>query len=331
VAFLAIVAGIAGTFVGVISGRRGDPWHDDVFVIWVAVLIIAGALAFAAAYPDLAEWLSALVRGLRRAASRSPRLITDRWQYASDGTQQRASALANEITLPGTSERREPDKRRRWVRYTVLVACSQLGPDTDGAQLWASFRAFLGRPQISNLLPAYEKQWTQWATNWLGVVDAVLLPAARDVVVASARLEIADGSPRSGRDARFAMFILHLETGTVSPPPAAPELWDRRLASVLGLPAVFAEFLSGELRLKVSGQPPAQVSVRLEAQEDMAEMIDITGMKQLPGTSNKAQAIGYFTASPDGAPAADAARRMVTDVLRYALHVSRASEATSGG
>ncbi|MGH3156617.1 MAG: hypothetical protein ACRDNF_08605 [Streptosporangiaceae bacterium] len=43
VAFLAIVAGIAGTFVGVIAGRKGDPWHDDAFVTWVVVLIIAGA------------------------------------------------------------------------------------------------------------------------------------------------------------------------------------------------------------------------------------------------------------------------------------------------
>ncbi|MGH3155136.1 MAG: hypothetical protein ACRDNF_00960, partial [Streptosporangiaceae bacterium] len=106
-------------------------------------------------------------------------------------------------------------------------------------------------------------------------------------------------------------------------PPAAPEVWERRLDWALSLPRVFAEFLSGELHLKLSGEPPAQVSVRLEAPKDMAEMIDVTGMKRLPGMPNKAQAIGYFSASPDGIPVAEAAKRMVTDVLRYALHIAR--------
>ncbi|MGH3156618.1 MAG: hypothetical protein ACRDNF_08610, partial [Streptosporangiaceae bacterium] len=60
--------------------------------------------------------------------------------------QNRASALANEITLPGTGERQQPDERQQWVRFAVLVACSQLGPDAGGEQLWASFLEFLRRP-----------------------------------------------------------------------------------------------------------------------------------------------------------------------------------------
>jgi hypothetical protein len=55
----------------------------------------------------------------------------------------------------------------------------------------------------------------------------------------------------------------------------------------------------------------------------MAEMIDVSGMKQLPGRPNTAQAIGYFIASRDGVPAEEAARRMITDVLRYALNIER--------
>jgi hypothetical protein len=77
------------------------------------------------------------------------------------------------------------------------------------------------------------------------------------------------------------------------------------------------------LGLTTSGDPSAQVAVRLEAHKDLAEMIDITGMTQLPGRPNGAQAPGHFIASRDGADAADAGKQMVTHVLRYGLNILR--------
>jgi hypothetical protein len=79
--------------------------------------------------------------------------------------------------------------------------------------------------------------------------------------------------------------------------------------------------LSGKLGLTTKGEPPVHLAFRLEAQQDMAEMIDITGMTSLPGGRRKSQAIGYFIADRDGNPAADAVKRMISHVLHYALKV----------
>jgi len=330
VAFLAVIAAIAAAFIGVIaSGGKGSPWHDTVFVVWVIALIITGVVAFAAALPDFAEWLGGPARKLIEVARGQPKLVTDRWLYTSDGLRWPASVPAQEIALPGTGYRRSSE-RPPWVRVVVLVASSPLGSDADGKQLWAKFEAFLGRKPIASLVgqPVDGRtglRWTQWSTNVVSAIDAVLTTGGEEDAIASARLELPDKLPRFGRDARFAMLILHFEPARkdASPPPAAPDVWEERLVWTLDLPQALSQFATSELGLTAYGEPPAQVAVRLEAQEDMAEMIDVAGMKQLPGRPNTAQGIGYFIASRDGDPAEDAAKRMVTDVLRYALNIDR--------
>jgi hypothetical protein len=275
VAFLAIVAGIAAAFIAVIaSGSKGSPWHDDAFVLWVVVLIITSVVAFAAALPDFAEWLRGPARRLMGVARRQYKLVTDRWQYTSDGMRWPASVPVQEIALPGTGYRR-PGERLPWVRLVVLVASSLLGPDADGKQLWARFEAFLGQQPVTSLVgqavdSRTELHWTQWSTNRVSAIDAVLTPDGEDDAIASVRLELPDNSPRFGRDPRFAMLILHCEPGRKDnspPPPAAPDVWEQRLVWALDLPRALSEFVSGELGLTTYGGPPAQVAVRLEAQK----------------------------------------------------------------
>jgi hypothetical protein len=41
--------------------------------------------------------------------------------------------------------------------------------------------------------------------------------------------------------------------------------------------------LSQELGPRTSEEPPLQIGMRLEAQRDMAEIFDITGLTSLPG------------------------------------------------
>jgi hypothetical protein len=104
-------------------------------------------------------------------------------------------------------------------------------------------------------------------------------------------------------------------------PAQEPATWEEHLTHALQLPTALAEFLTSELGLATSGNPPAHVAVRLEAQHDLAEMINVTRMPSLPGSQHKCQATGYFIASSHGLPPADAAKQMITDVLRYALNV----------
>jgi len=216
------------------------------------------------------------------------------------------------------------------VRLVVLSACGEVSVDADGKRLWAGFEAFLGRPPVVALIEAIvgstSLRWAQWATSRSSDIDAVLTPGSTDDAIASARLELPDGSHRFGRDARCATLVLHFEPTRLSSSPrlpVPPDVWEERLALALELPRALSELLSGDLGLAVSGDPPVQVVARLEAQKDLAEMIDIAGMTQLPGRPNGVQAVGYFIAGADGVPAVDAATQMMTHVLRYALSITR--------
>jgi hypothetical protein len=58
---------------------------------------------------------------------------------------------------------------------------------------------------------------------------------------------------------------------------------------------------------------------------DLAEIIGITDLTELPGGHHGRQAIGYFIADPDGASAAEVVDRMISHVLLYALQAERRS------
>ena len=91
----------------------------------------------------------------------------------------------------------------------------------------------------------------------------------------------------------------------------------------LELPQALAVFLSRVAGLATSSAPPVTLGFRLEAQHDMAEFFDTSALHSLPGGQHKSQAIGYFIADNNGISATDAANRMITDVLRYALQAER--------
>ena len=86
--------------------------------------------------------------------------------------------------------------------------------------------------------------------------------------VASARLELPDGIRRHGRVEGYALLAVHVEPRGADgkpAPPARPASWQRRFEQGLQLPAAFAALLSGELGLAISGEPPAQAGIRLDA------------------------------------------------------------------
>jgi hypothetical protein len=334
VAFLGIVAATAVAFIiSIASGRRTSPWHDGWFIFWVVLLVTVAVLAVAAAVPDFAEWLSGELRSVhRRRPPRDQHPVTDRWQYVSDGARAPSAMNATEIVLPGTGYRQQPGDRLPWVRIVVLIPCSQIGSDADAALLWSQFQKFLLKQQpVTSLVNSLTRAvpgvvWKRWFSTSTGILDAVLTPEKEEEAVAAARLELPDGTSRHFRDQRCALLILHFESsqkdGTAMP-SAGPVAWTDHMLRALELPQALAGFLTGSLGLSSSAEPPVVLGFRLEAQHDLAELIDITGLNQLQGGRHKAQAIGYFIADRHGTPAANVVNRMIGDVLRYALAAER--------
>jgi hypothetical protein len=95
--------------------------------------------------------------------------------------------------------------------------------------------------------------------------------------------------------------------------------WIDRIAHVLQAVPAAADFLSGQLRLEETAEPPPTVAIRLETPKDLAQLIGTARLETLPGKQHQREARGYFVALTDGTSAADAAEQMVMHVLRYAL------------
>ena len=135
-----------------------------------------------------------------------------------------------------------------------------------------------------------------------------------------------DGTLRYLHDFASAVLILHFEppAETANPPlPAGPAVWTDRLRQALDLPDALDGFLTDQLGLTTSADPPVVLGFRLDAPHDLAELIDVTDLHQLPGGQHERQAIGYLIADPDGAPPADAVKRAIDHILRYGLQSER--------
>lgn len=83
--------------------------------------------------------------------------------------------------------------------------------------------------------------------------------------------------------------------------------------------ALKLQWLLADLGFQTSGDPPAQIGIRLHASNGLAEIVDLTGRSELPGGTRGREATGYFIAGRDGKSAEDAAGTMVRDMLLYAL------------
>jgi hypothetical protein len=91
----------------------------------------------------------------------------------------------------------------------------------------------------------------------------------------------------------------------------------------LELPNALNRLLTQQLGLSTSGDPPVVLGFRLDAPNDLTEIIDITDLTELPGGQHGSQAIGYFIADPAGAGPAEVVTRMINHVLMYALQAER--------
>jgi len=298
----------------------GDPW--------VILFVVIGAIAFlilvVAGIPDVAAWIADGFRAVFRR-DRPPELELTRWSYTSDPVNLPTAYTALEVAAPGSSYMRKPEDPPPWVRYAVLLGCGTASTDFDVRAARDRFLALLDEPPVSGLVSALTRvpddaAWSKRAAHD-SAFDAILTSGSDDEAVASARLELPDGTPRFGRDAHSAVLIIHVETSRADTSRAHADWreWVDRIAHVLQAVPAVADFLSGQLRLEVTAEPPPTVAIRLETPKDLAQLIGTARFETLPGKQHLRQAIGYFVASSGGTSAADAADQMVRHVLRYAL------------
>jgi hypothetical protein len=141
---------------------------------------------------------------------------------------------------------------------------------------------------------------------------ALFIPAVGDV-------------PPYGRDGQSATLLLYVEPRTVDGQvPSAKNLatWSRRFSQALALPGAFVDFLNGELGATTSNDPPAQCGVWLQSgHQPLTVMVEIEGLRLLPGRSPSSQFIGWTVATPDGKPAATVSRELIVQLCEYELHL----------
>lgn len=334
---LIAIAGVAAAFAAVAAVG-----HPGWLIACIVIAVVAATLTVAAALPDIKMLLDGRLWVLRSRRSRAlpppaPALpvpspvITDTWQYTSDGEKARAALMATESVMPGTGNRLQPGDRLPWIRLVVLIPCSQIGPDTEPGQLWPHFERFLKNQPVISLVngltrPVSGVRWRRWASRSVGAMQAVFTPGQEDEAVASARLELPDGTRRYFHDFASAVLLLHFEAPVGSnnaPLPAGPVAWTDYIMRALELPDALNRLLTQELGLSTSGEPQVVLGVRLDAPSDLTEIIDITDLTRLPGGQHGRQAIGYFVADPAGAPPAEVTDRMINHVLMYGLQAER--------
>jgi hypothetical protein len=331
---LIAIAGVTAGFAGV-AGTSHPGW----LITCIVIAAVATAVAVVVEFPDVKMLLDGRLRipRLRRSRAVPPPapsppapspVILDTWQYTSDGQKARAAMMATEQGMPGTGSRLLSGNRPAWIRFVVLIPCSQIGPETEPGQLWAEFERFLKNQPVTSLVnsltrPVSGVRWMRWAPGSAGNIQAVYTPGQEEEAMASARLMLPDGSLRfTASGTASAVLILHFEPPVGSrdaPLPAGPVAWTEHMMRALELPSALNRLLTHQFGLTTSGDLQVVLGFRLEAPSDLTEIIDITDLTKLPGGQHGRQAIGYFIADSAGARSAEVVKRMINHVLIYAL------------
>jgi hypothetical protein len=147
----------------------------------------------------------------------------------------------------------------------------------------------------------------------------------RAIPIAWARLLLPESwAPRHGHDAQRASLVLHMElSGANSTSAKAANLrtWQQRFAQALNLPTALAMFLVDHLGLDTRGDPATEAGLWLEASAVLTELVDIDGLKVVPGSPQLSQFTGYAVAEADGIDSEHLARAWLRTMSDSCLHL----------
>ena len=268
------------------------------------------------------------------SAPEMPPAVTDRWHHTSDGAKVPSLMRLTHTGLfhPGYGGR-QPQHELPSIKIGMLVACGPVDPSAGGSELRAKFLSFLNSPAVCQLIGSLTfvapgASWKNLAGHGPRTLEAALTAGGNPldgVPLASALfLPPTAGESLYGRDGRLATLLLYVEPRTANglvPPASDLAAWHRRFSLALAVPGAFAGFLAEDLRLGAFGDPPAQFGVWLQSHQPLTIMVDVDGLRILPGSTPSNQFIGCAFAAEDGNLIPDAARDLLTELCEYTLHL----------
>jgi hypothetical protein len=260
--------------------------------------------------------------------------VTDRWFHTSDGGKVPVLMGLTHTGMwhPGYNGR-QPQETPPSVKIGMLVACEPIGPGSSGTELRAKFLTFLNSSVVRDLIEELTTvepgaSWKNLAGHGPRTLEAALTASENPmegVPVASALfLPPTAGEALYMRNGKAATLILYVEPRTADgqvPPASNLTTWARRFSLALAVPSTFADFLDSDLGLATSNDPPAQLGIWLQSPQPLTVMVDIGGLRVLPGSSPSNQFMGWTFADPDGKSAAGVARDLMIQLCEYELHL----------
>jgi len=241
----------------------------------------------------------------------------------------------NDVALSHRSRFRMTQDASPSMRIGVLVACEPLGAEPPTSELRSHFLNFLERQPIMTLVTAntHVEQgalWTSYAGR--GRINHEAALTARnieddEVPPALAMMLLTDVETSSfGRDPRFAELVLDIDLrqpdGTAHR-PVPLRTWHEIFMQVFSLPGLFKQFLTEDLELITSADPPAQLGVWLKTAHSMYDLVDVENLPVLPGSHVSSWFMGYSFANPLGHQAPIAAAEFLQQMCDYTLHVDK--------
>ena len=302
---------------------------------------------------DLAEWEHILWRSqwhfpvdrgpmrgrlVRWACKTFPKpnspMACDRWQHTSDGAQVPALMNLTHTGLfhPGYGGRQSQDVPPS-IKIGILVACQPIDLAASGTELRAKFAAFLVTDPVRKLIAGLTEvnggmSWKNLAGNGPRTLEAALTAGENPVEAVPAASALlmppVAGESLYGRNSRAATLLLYVEPRTADGQvPSASDLaaWYERFVLALAIPAVFAEFLSRDLGLHTSDDPPAQIGIWLQSYHPLTTMVDTQAMRTLPGISPSNWFAGWAFATLDGKLGRAVVRDLLNELCEYTLHL----------
>jgi hypothetical protein len=273
------------------------------------------------------------VTNRRGAGERSPALTT-LWRQTTDGFEAAALMRVGDVAISHPGASRPPHDRPPSLRLGSLIACEAVGPELATSNVRRAFIEFLSDDPVMSLLRQVTSEpssadWVPWGGHGLANHEAILTTGnVRDDVppLASALLLLPDPSTSAfGRDSRFAELVVDIDLIHPNGEPAAPmsvNEWHSRFVHAFEVPESFSAFLTEELGLATTADPPAQFGIWLKSRQALTEMVDPGELALLPGSFVPNWFVTYAVADPSGQPPRGAAAKMIRQMLDFTLHVT---------
>jgi hypothetical protein len=269
--------------------------------------------------------------------------VRDRWQHTSDGAKVPSLMRMTSTNLfhPALGSRQLQETPPS-VKVGMLVGCQQIDLGISGTSLRSKFIGFLGSPAVTTFVQSLTNvdpgaTWKSMAGNGSRALEAALTISAdplAEVPVALALFVPPRGNESHyGSDGRSATLVLYVEPQTAdgqTPSASSLTTWSRRFSQALTVPGAFVDFLNGDLGATTTNDPPVQCGVWLQSQyQPLTVMVDIEGLRVLPGRSPSNQFTGWTMAAPGGKPAIEVSRDLIVQLCEYELHLDDFERAVS--